>query len=419
MKKLTLATLIALGSLSCISYAAQLKDNPSTYPLSKLSGFTLNWGSGAGIMKQAPYSNISGPVSIGFATNDSNGGLHWGGPTGPALTSSAITTYIGNTGKSASQFMLSFGGATNNDGWNSVFSMTDTQVNTLATNLAQTAKAAGVMGIDLDVDQLKGGKDNFDRVFPEFITDLKKADPSLKISIDLPNTGGCSSSLNNKMCTAFPNSPSYGMYANIAKSIDSNVDWYNAMSYSWGITDPITAANYTNDSVQSFIDDGISPSKINLGVDVAEQDDKAAINPTFLSSVESYATSKKLKGIFIYSFNDDATAFPGNSVINQITGTKPGPGPTPGPAKANQLIVHYTGTWAKVQCFLNTDWSGPETDLGQSNPTVAIPNTAGGGKVFCHPQTVNTYTGTSNGWTAKAGQCTQDPKTSAYTCPLS
>ena len=375
----------ALAACSSLSFGAtaqhQQANQTAKYPMAKLSGFTLNWGSTqGGILKDAPYSSITGPISIGFATNDSNGGLHWGGPTGPALTADAIKSYTDASGKPASQFMLSFGGATNNNGWNSICSMTDTQVNAVATNLAGIVKSSGIMGIDIDVDQLGDAcKSNFSRIFPEFLSDLKKADSSLKTSLDLPNTGGCSSSLlNNEMCQTFASSPAYGMYPGIIKLIDPNIDWYNAMAYSWGTSDADTAVKYTTQSVQSYIDNGMPAGKINLGVDVAEPNDKAAINADFLKSVESYANTKKLKGIFIYSFNDDHTAFPKNSVIDQITGTTPPP-PTPGKHFPNQLTINYvnsSGTgWGTVHCYTDSS-RGTQlpTDI-TSGKSIAYPGT--------------------------------------------
>jgi hypothetical protein len=100
--------------------------------------------------------------------------------------------------------------------------------------------------------------------------------------------------------------------------------------------------------------------------------------------------------------------------------------PTPKPAQANQLVVNYTGAWAKVQCFLDKDWDqSAETDAVLKTPTPMSGSEASGSHtVFCHPAggAKVIFSGSSSNekttWRSSQGQTCSVQKDGSTLCSL-
>ncbi|MED7787901.1 glycoside hydrolase family 18 protein [Francisella sp. 19X1-34] len=144
----------------------------AAYNPNKISGFVINWGSGASILKQKPYSTLTSVNNIAFVTNKGTS-LYWGAPGGLALSTTKVKDYILQSGKPANKFMLSFGGSTNSKGW-VYFNQKNTNVKVIVERLLDIVKQVGIAGIDIDVD-IPNASPVFKSNFHMFVSDLSSS----------------------------------------------------------------------------------------------------------------------------------------------------------------------------------------------------------------------------------------------------
>ncbi|WP_150468445.1 glycoside hydrolase family 18 protein [Francisella sp. SYW-9] len=282
----------------------------AAYDSNKISGFVINWGSGASILKEKPYSTLTSVSNIAFVTNI-GASLYWGAPGGVALSIAKVKDYILQSGKPANKFMLSFGGSTNSKGWK-YFNQSNANIKTIVDSLSNIVKQTGVVGIDVDVDVPNSSpvfKSNFQIFISDLSNNLRKQ--GKLISIDLPHTGACGASINsnNRMCLWLKNSScSWGTarwFFSGNYRISQYIDYYNVMSYSWPKVGSKQALIYTKNSVLSYNKLGVPFSKLNIGIEVGEAEDKSNIDDRFINGVIAYANKKNLKGIFVWNYNVD------------------------------------------------------------------------------------------------------------------
>lgn len=408
IRSLGLIPFVAVGLVACnsgseastsstlgASSVTNVAQTASTIDISKISGFSENWSS-ASFLNTSPYQKLSNNITIGFLTNKSDSSdLYWGDAAtiGTPLIDPRnpvdIINYVNASGHPASQFMLSFGGATNDEGWKLLQQSGSSNAIELADKLANIVNSAGLAGVDVDID-VPYLDTVFKQNFKTFFAELRQKLGNKKISVDLPNLGACTRSSSLPVCTwAYGwgatniNNAAWFFQADSQgnNAIDSYVDYYNVMNYSWGGgLDASTSLQYSENALQTYLNLGVSPTRLNYGLDVGEDTDRNNITSDNLSKIITYVNTEQLKGIFIWDYNYDQlhaslNNYGNMSLVNALSGGSPEPGPSSNYILEVSNLGPNTGVQVtkisnqSVSLSGGLDWMGPGTDKVYNNTT--------------------------------------------------
>ena len=256
----------------------------------------------------AKQPNIPAPITRYVLFTSSQGTrLIWGGNGNTELTSDSINAFIGNTGRSADRFVLTYSGTTSHSGWEA-FKHDKARPRIIAGKLADLVNNTSLTGINIDID-IPYSTTTFKSNFYKFVSVLdNRLGADKNIELDLPPLSACTASSKLEVCQGtYKGYPGWGSATWLLSgqyNIQDKIDIYNILTFVWRHRNPEKAIHFTRQNIELYVHHGIPYSAINLGLIVKNTQDIKRLKGQYMQTLSRYSTNKSLMGIFVWHYSN-------------------------------------------------------------------------------------------------------------------